>query len=403
MTIKMPSPTNPWTVAVFFGGRSVEHEISIISALQAIQAIDTTCYKVHPIYISPQGHWYTGELLLNKKIYCNWSLWVDKLQQITLLPDPSIQGFIYMKDGHATEKNLHVDVCFLVFHGQGGEDGCIQGLLELAEIPYTGCGVGASAVCMDKYICKKILQAHEIPVLPCIRVKRADARKNLQKVHEQILSMPGFQKFPLFIKPCNLGSSIGVSKATDLSSLSAALARAFRYDEEALIEPCLTHLLEINVAVLDGDPPVVSVVEVPVPGSAVLTYEDKYLRGGGKKTGPCEGMASLTRMIDPQDLDPTIKRQVQDYAKTIFKLLKASGVSRLDFMLDIDSGKLYFNEINTIPGSLAFYLWEKTTPRLVYTEVIDRMLKRAVLLRQERLALEKEIEFLALKTSAADT
>lgn len=386
------------TVAVLFGGASSEHEISIITALQAIQAIDSEAYRTIPVYLSHEGKWWTGDALLDKSFYRHFSSSHKQIEEITLLPDPSIQGFVYVSSLNQERKTLPVDLCFLAFHGQFGEDGCVQGLLELADLPYTGSNVTASAIAMHKYHCKKVLEAHKIPVLPSICVTRRQVMRSLKEVCAAIHQTAGLEQFPLFVKPCHLGSSIGISRADDTQTLHAALAKALQYDEKAIIEPCVTDLMEINVAVLDGDPPLASVVEIPLSSGGMLSYEDKYLRGGSK-TGERQGMASLTRVIDPVHLDSTIKEEVSQYALKAFSLLGCSGVCRFDFMLNTATGKIYFNELNSIPGSLAFYLWEKSHPPLLYTEMIHRMLQRAQERHSDKLALQRNLGFKALKSS----
>ncbi len=386
------------SIAVMFGGPSAEHEISIITALQAITAMDTLQYKVIPVYIHPTGKWYTGEALLTKSIYSTFQEHLPKLQEVTLLPDPNLQGLIRIDKKQFSPKSIiPIDVYFLAFHGQYGEDGCVQGLLEMANAAYTGCGVASSAVTMNKYLTKTVLQSHGIPVLPSVTVSRVEAQKDLNAVHEKISQIEGLKKFPLFVKPVHLGSSIAISRADDRASLNAAIAKVFRYDNQAIIEPCITDLLEINIAVLHGHPPIASVVEIPVSSSGALTYEDKYLRGGNKSSGPSSGMASLTRIIDPQDIDRKLKQQVTDYAINAYTILGCRGVSRLDFIVDKASGALYFNELNSIPGSLAFYLWEKSDPRLLYTQVIDRMIAQAIERKAEQLCVQRDLGFKALR------
>ena len=311
-----------------FGGRSAEHEISVITALQAISAIDTLCYEVIPVYIHTSGKWYSGKKLLDKSFYRNLAL--SDVQQVTLLPDPTIGGLVPIsaKGSMHLEKIIPIDVYFLAFHGQFGEDGCVQGLLEMADAAYTGCNVIASSIAMNKYHTKVFLEKQGIPVLSSALISRKAAISSLDEVQRQVLATPGLQHFPLFVKPCHLGSSIGISIANDLPSLNAALAKVFRYDDEAIIEPCVTKLLEINVAVMDGEPPLASVVEIPIASEQALTYEDKYLRNNSKVSGGSQGMAGLTRLIDPKDLDPAIKQKVTDYALKAFQLLGCSGVGR---------------------------------------------------------------------------
>jgi D-alanine-D-alanine ligase len=293
-----------------------------------------------------------------------------------------------------SQKKLPIDICFLAFHGQYGEDGCVQGLLELADIPYTGSSISSSAVAMNKFQSKSIVLAHGIPALPSVLATKKDSIRHLPQVQNKILNA---LQFPLFVKPNHLGSSVGISKANDISQLNAALAKVFQYDDQALVEPCLEKLLEINVAVLDGNPPIASVVEIPIATAGALSYEDKYLRGGSKSTGgQSSGMAGLSRIIDPVDLKTTIKEEVIALALHSFELLDCSGVCRFDFMYDLQKEKLYFNEVNPIPGSFSFYLWDKAKPRILYTELIDRLLTSAKERKSMQRSLNREFGFYAL-------
>lgn len=385
--MKQKSNSKP-TVAVLFGGRSSEHEISILTALQAMSAIDSLAYDIMPVYWHPDGKFYVGKKLFEKSFYRQFAS--NQVQEVTLLPDPQSKGFVEVVTGAL----LPVDVYFLCFHGQYGEDGCIQGLLELKRAVYTGCSLTSAAVAMNKYLCKLIVQAHGIPALPHCMVRKADAWRSFQAVQERIVSTPGLSRFPLFIKPCHLGSSVGISIANDPSQLQTGLARGFYYDDEVLVEPALTNFMEINVAVLDGEPPIASVVEIPKATGAALSYEDKYLRGG-KKGSSQEGMAALSRVINP-DIDPVIKNTICNYALKAFVALGSSGVGRFDFMVNLDDGAIYFNELNPIPGSLSFYLWEKSEPSMLYTEVINQMITCARNKRKMQLSLQQTLEFKAL-------
>ncbi|HEY9714163.1 MAG TPA: D-alanine--D-alanine ligase family protein [Chroococcales cyanobacterium] len=402
------------TVAIMFGGRSVEHEISIITGLQLIKALDVVKYAPLPLYIAPSGKWYAGDALLDRQFYRNMPASFDLVDEVTLLPQPGVNGLTVVRpkaksradSGYSLQSEnrvIPVDVFFVSFHGTFGEDGCIQGLLELAEVPYTGCGVLSAAVGMSKYHCKKLLESHGIPVLPSAMVYREEIEeglgRNLAAVRERVMNTESLDHFPLFVKPGNLGSSIGISKADDEAQLDAALMKVFKYDYCAIIEPCLDNKLEMNVSVLEDLEPQASVVEIPVSSSDQgLSYEDKYMRGGGgKKTGPAsQGMASLTRVIDPIDLSPQIKETARDYAVRAFKALGCAGVARIDFMLDLQKNVLYFNEINTLPGSLAFYLWMNSHPPVLYTDMLTKMIVRAQGRHDRKLSLHREIGFKAL-------
>lgn len=379
---------------MLFGGRSVEHEISVITALQLMQAIDPATFEVTPVYIAPTGTWHTGSELLNRAFYAKVPGNLASLPEVTLLPKPGIGGLTKLSDNSI----IPIDVFLPAFHGQYGEDGCIQGLFEMAAVPYTGSNVVASAMTMNKYACKVFLKEHGVPVLPARLVSRHESQADIRSVVHAILEAPGFSTLPLFVKPCNLGSSIGVSRVTRAEDLAPALAKVFRYDTHALVEPCVSEIMEINCSVRDHDGIHASVVEIPVSESGVLSYEEKYLRGGGKKTGASEGMASLTRVIDPQDLDPEIKRSVIDLAIRSFSVLGCSGVARLDFIVDLASGKLYFNELNAFPGSCSFYLWVKSHPRVLYTALIHDMIESALRHHAVGASLDRNIGLKALRS-----
>ena len=387
-------------VAVLFGGRSVEHEISIITALQLINVLDVVRYRPVPVYVAQSGRWYTGDALLNKEFYRKIPGSLSQAQEVTLLPVPNTGGLSILKPKPSTWMNffaksdrvIPIDIYFLAFHGTFGEDGCIQGLLELADVAYTGSGVFSAATGMNKYQCKTLLGAHGIPVLPGALIHRDEARKSLSQVRERILSTSGLEQFPLFVKPCNLGSSIGISVANDNQSLDAALVKTFRYDLQAIVEPCVKDILEVNVSVLEDTQPIASVVEVPVSTAGVLTYEDKYLREDGKKqTGSgSSGMAGLTRVIDPHDLDAHLKQAAIQYGVDAFRILGCSGVARIDFIVDSSSDQIYFNEINTLPGSLAYYLWAKSNPPVVYTELLNRIIEQAQIRQRTKASLRRD-------------
>jgi D-alanine-D-alanine ligase len=378
-------------LAVLFGGRSVEHEISVITAIQLMNVIDVTQYKIIPVYIAQTGRWYVGDSLLDKNFYRRLPSSLQEAQEVALLPIAGSKGLSYLSSG-CTDV-LPIDIYFLAFHGTFGEDGCIQGMLEMADATYTGCGVLSAALGMNKYQCKMMLKAAGIPVLPAALIDRRDAQKSLAAVREQIFATPGLEQLPLFVKPCNLGSSIGIGVAKDERTLNACLVNTFRYDSHAIVEPCVKEIVEINVSVLEDDEITTSVIEMPVSLSGVLTFEEKYLRDdGAKKTGGNEsqGMASLSRIIDPPDLDPELKQAALNYAKQAFKVLGCSGVSRIDFIIDASCGQLYFNEINTLPGSLSFYLWVKSNPPLVYTELLNRIIRQAEKRQVTKLALKRQ-------------
>lgn len=400
--------TNKKNLAILFGGRSVEHEISVISALQLIEAVDREKLNPIPVYIAHSGRWYTGSELLNKNFYRGLPACLDTLTEVTLLPRPGVAGLTVLNSSSSLFKRLFcnkeaiipVDLFIPAFHGQFGEDGCIQGLLELADMAYAGSDVLASAVAMNKAICKAVASYHGIPVLPFTLAYKHEATSGFDRLRKRILNTPGLENFPLFIKPCHLGSSIGISRAKNEQELNAALAGVFKYDEQAIIEPCVVNIMEVNVSVLDGEQRIASVTEIPVGTEGVLSYEDKYMQPGAGKKGKAqnagEGMAGLSRIIDPKDLAADIKATVTEYALKLSEVLGSSGVGRFDFIVDTATGKIYFNELNPIPGSFSFYLWEKSKPPVFYTQLINRLVERALDRKAALASYSKDTGFKAL-------
>ncbi|MBD3266747.1 D-alanine--D-alanine ligase, partial [bacterium] len=347
-------------VAVLFGGRSTEHEISIITALQILDAFDATRFDAFPVYVDQDGYWFLGEALRQRDFYIPAGEKKDKLQRVQLTCDPEPQLVAFPKKAGLLSKPKQiaypVDVFFPAFHGTYGEDGCIQGILEFIGVPYTGCGPRAASIGMNKFTCKMLLGGQDIPVLPDLLLIRNDwdPQKSDVLADEILHSL----SLPLIVKPCNLGSSVAVSSATTKDELMISLAGAFAFDHQIIVEPLLEDFYELNISVFHGNPPRLSAIERPKREEDVLTYEQKYLQGNNKKTGADQGMASMQRDIEPADVPEEIKQQVKDCAIKAFRLLDARGVVRFDYLVDKKSGNVYFNEINTLPGSLAYYLWE---------------------------------------------
>ncbi|MGI6681179.1 MAG: D-alanine--D-alanine ligase family protein [Bdellovibrionota bacterium] len=394
-------------VAVLFGGRSCEHEISIISGLQLIEFLDTEKYNAIPVYVAKDGRWYSGDELLNRTFYKDFENKKKMLSEVMLYPFVGQKGLTVLKKAYFFgEKFIPVDMYFPVFHGELGEDGAMQGLLELAGVPYAGSNVLASSVAMSKDTAKALVSSYGIKVLPSITILKEFVNNHGVESAKKEVFKNSALKYPLFVKPNNLGSSIGVSKASNDGELFLALSNVFKHDTEALIEPFMDDMFEINISLLDTtDGLKASVVEIPVPDGNFLSYEDKYLRDGKGKKGSSplktrisisQGMAGLTRAIDPVDLSDEIKKKVTEYGKIIFRALKASGVARLDFMYDKKSENIYFNEANLIPGSLAFYLWEKSEPTILYTEELSMIIDRAFEVYELKQGLKKDLGFKAL-------
>jgi D-alanine-D-alanine ligase len=340
-------------IGIFFGGQSAEHEISIISAVQAIKAIDKNAFNVVPIYIDKDGIWYTGSWLLYIDNYRNYKELVSNCTRVMIslhAKDRKLYKYpqgIFKRAGVIAE----IDIAFPVFHGTNGEDGSFQGVFEIMNIPYISSNVLSSSVCMDKTIFKDICKQNDIPVVNSISFKAADYYQKQDETCRTIIDAIGL---PCVVKPNNLGSSIGVTKVSNDVELKAAIEVACSYSNKVIVDECILNLKELNcsVAKINGES-ICSEIEEPIINyDAVLSFSEKYL--ASEKN---EGMASLKRKL-PAEISVQLKTQVESLSKKIYEYLGCSGVVRIDFLLDENKQSLYLNEVNTIPGSLAFYLWE---------------------------------------------
>lgn len=372
-------------LGLIFGGRSCEHEVSVISALQLSQSVDREKYDLYPIYINKNGEWFSGPALLKLETYQEPVLYNEpgRFERVTLDVTAHSGALTAVRPGkwvysRPTTKILaHLDCVIPVMHGLHGEDGTLQGLLELADIPYASTGVVGSAAGMDKIIMKRVFRGGGIPVLDDVAVLRSEWRKDPDSV---INLVEDSLSYPVFVKPANLGSSIGISRADDREGLQAAMELACAYDRRILVEQGVDHPLEVNCSVLGFDDDVrSSVIEMPVTHGAMLDFHEKYLRGGGG----AKGMASLSRII-PAPIGETLTHKVQSLSVKVFRLLDCKGVVRIDWMIDPKSDELYITEINTIPGSLSFYLWKESEPRLRYPRLIDKMVECALAAHREK-------------------
>ncbi|WLD93917.1 D-alanine--D-alanine ligase family protein [Alkalihalobacillus sp. AL-G] len=365
-------------VGVFFGGVSVEHEVSVISALQAINAMDHDQYEPIPIYISKNKNWYTGEALFEIDNYKNMSDLLKQCQRVIITTDDSGRPVIEKHSTGMFGKRFvsEIDVAFPVIHGTYGEDGVLQGFLELHGLPYVGCDVFSSAVGMDKVMMKQILRDSGVPILDYVWFYSSQW---LNRQDELIGKVEQELGYPVIVKPANLGSSVGISKAADREELEEAVELAMGFATKLVVEKMVTDLQEVNCSVVgDYEDAESSVCEEVLSSTDILTYQDKYQSGGGSKDGgSSKGMESTNRKI-PAELSDEITAQVQGLAKDTFQILGCAGVSRVDFLIDKASESVYVNEINTIPGSLSFYLWEPTGKpfKQLTTDLIQIALKR---------------------------
>lgn len=359
-------------VGVIFGGRSVEHEISVISGLQACYAFDTEKYDVIPVYISKSGDMYAGGDVGEIEAYADIEKLISGAVRVNLVKQDN--RFVlsrYPAKKFGNNDLYELDVAFPVVHGTNVEDGTLQGYLHAVGIPYVGCDIFSSAVCMDKNATKAILKTADIPVLDCICV---NAKEYMSASDDTVSRIENKTSYPVIVKPVNLGSSVGIKKAHDKDGLVKALEYAFEFSNIALIENSVENLKEINCSVLgDRYDAETSVCEEPINNDEILSYADKYLSGGSKdsklgaKSSPAKlsgskgsaGMADTKRKL-PADISPELEAKVREYAKRSFCTIGCSGVTRVDFLYDTAKDELYVNELNTIPGSLSFYLWEAT-------------------------------------------
>ena len=367
-------------IAVFFGSRSCEHDVSIVSALQLIEAAKAAGFNVTPVYISRDGLWYTGEPLEQIETFRDFNPMTKGITRVTLDVTanagdlwawPPQRAGLFAK---VPTPVAHIDCAIPVFHGWHGEDGTIQGLFEMANIPYASTGVLGSAIGMDKIAMKLLLRGAGYPVLDFVWFTREQLKKERQAVIERVEKEI---KYPAFIKPAALGSSIGVSRAKNREELERALDMAASYDRRILVEVGVVHPVEINCAAMGyGEDVRASVCEMPVPSSndTFLDFWQKYLRNASTKGEDSRGMKSLSRVV-PAPIGDELTGRIQTMTCDIFKLLDCCGTVRVDFILD-QNDMLFVNEPNTIPGSLAFYLWKASG--LDFPKLIEKMVEDAL-------------------------
>ncbi len=357
------------TVGVIFGSRSVEHDVSIVTAQQVMQALRADKYEVVPIYIMRDGQWVTGSGLRDLKTFQTDDM-ADRMGVKDVIISPSAQhhGLITTPvSGLFGRSQLHrLDVVFPVVHGTHGEDGTLQGLFELADLPYVGAGVLASAVARDKITLKMLLSQHGIPVIKHVAFSRHEWVQNPGAMIERITSELGY---PVFVKPASLGSSIGVARATTADEARNYINVAANFDRRILVEAAAQDVIEINCAVLGNEEVRASVLEQPITWQEFLTYEEKYMRSEG-----AAGMKGAERKI-PAPISDDLMQRIQTMAIEAFKAIDGRGTARIDFLVREEAGEVFLNEVNTMPGSLAFYLWQETgmTP----SDVVDELIRLA--------------------------
>ncbi len=359
------------TVAFIFGCRSVEHEVSIISAVQAMRAVNREKYDIVPIYVTKNGEMYWSDKMFEIEPFRDMKALISDSEPVTMIKSGNdvVLRFLNSKM-FSKKKDIVINVAFPVVHGTNCEDGTLQGYLEFLGLPYVGCDVLSSSVGMDKAVFKYVMKAAGLPVLDCISFYAREYAKKREEIIQKAEKEIGY---PMIVKPVNLGSSVGISKANDKNALLDAIDLAVSFSDKVLIEHAVSAIREINCSVVgDADSCDASVCEEPFMNDEILSYEDKYM--AGSKSSGSKGMASLMRKI-PADISDAKSDEIRSLAKDVFKALGAAGVVRIDFIIDTDTDKVYVNEINTIPGSLSFYLWEKTD--LPYDKLLDKLISLA--------------------------
>jgi D-alanine-D-alanine ligase len=358
------------TVGVIFGSRSVEHDVSVVTAQQVMQALRPEKYEVVPIYITRDGRWLTGPGLRDLRTFqADNVAELMGIQEIIISPSTAHHGAITPPVSGRFGRNQvqRLDVVFPVVHGSHGEDGTLQGLMELADLPYVGAGVMASALTRDKVMLKAILSHYGFPVVKHIAFTRQEWVSGADAVLAQIEKT---LTYPIFVKPASLGSSIGVAHAKDAAEARNYINIAANFDRRLLVEEAVQEGIEINCAVMGNLDVKASVLEQPITWQEFLTYEEKYMRSDGPA-----GMKGAERKI-PAPIAGDLTQRIQQMAVDAFRAVDGRGLARVDFLVREQAGEVFLNEINTIPGSMAFYLWQESG--MSPSEVVDRLIDLAL-------------------------
>ncbi|MDP3957190.1 MAG: D-alanine--D-alanine ligase family protein [bacterium] len=341
---------NKMTIGVFFGSRSPEHEVSIITGQLIISELRKLGYHVVPVYIDKKGQWFCNPLLGSLKFFTEGNL-DEKLSRLSRfsVDTGSENQTLVLKTGGVFSKDIVINMAFPALHGMNGEDGTIQGIFELVNVPYVGCGVASSALTMDKAFTKRLLQSENIATTPFIHFTVDD----WQKDKAAIVTATKKLHWPVFVKPARLGSSIAMDKVRTEEELENACEVALHYDTKVIVEESVENLMDITCAVLGNDEPIASLIQESLFAGEHFSYSDKYLEDGGAQLGNAEN-----KIVIPARLSEERTREVRDLAVKIFKLADCAGIARVDFLYDKVADKIYANEINTLPGTLYHHLWK---------------------------------------------
>ena len=382
-------------VGVIFGGESVEHEVSIISAIQAMNKMDTEKYDIVPIYITKDRKWYTGEMLKEIENYSDPALIKKYTKEVVLYED---NGRFVLQNKKGFKRVVkEIDIAFPIVHGTNVEDGVLQGYLQSVGIPFVGPDVYAGVVGQDKLFMKEVFEHEKLPICDYTWFYDTEYEEDNAKILNSIKELG----YPVIVKPATLGSSVGIKTAHNEEEAKDAIEDAIRYDNKIIVEKLIENLMELNISVLGSyDAQDVSAIEQVMPTKDFLTYEDKYIGSSkvkgklGAKFKSSKGMVSASRVV-PANISEDLKSSIEEIAVKAFKALGSSGVVRIDFLVDKDTNKPYINEINSIPGSLAFYLWEPIGKE--YTELLDNMINIGIRDYKKRIAKTHSFETNILK------
>lgn len=367
-------------LGVFFGGKSVEHEIAIITANQAINSLNKEKYEIIPIYISKNGRMYTGQKLFDLKEYRDLDKLIKNCEEITCVNNGNKVNILRVNNKMFSNNIINsIEVAFPIMHGTNGEDGSIQGYLEILGVPYIGPDVLASSIGMDKIMMRRMLKEQNIPSLDYVAFYSLDYIKDEDKY---ITEVEEKLTYPVIVKAGNLGSSVGIKKAKNKEGLREAIEFAIGFSDRVMVENAIVKLKEINCSVMgDMIEAIPSICEEPIGSDEILSYTDKYVGGSKTKSGGSKGMASLQRKV-PAEITDEMREKIQDIAVKTFKILGCNGVSRIDFLIDMENDNIYVNEINTIPGALSYYLWEATGK--TFEQELDELVELAFKRNRER-------------------
>lgn len=355
-------------VGVIFGGETVEHEVSVITAVQAMEHINRDKYDVVPIYISKDRIWYTSPMLTDIEVYKDFKDLKRYAKQVVLT---KIDDKFYLQKTKGLFKTnvTDIDIAFPIVHGNNVEDGTLQGYLDSVGIPYVGSKVLGSALGQDKVVMKQVFKDMGLPIVDYTWFFDSEYADDCEKIFADVKKLG----YPVIVKPATLGSSVGITYVKEEKELANAIEEAMKYDIKVVVEKAVKNLVEVNCSVLGNySYQETSVIEEVTSDEEFLTYADKYIGGSkGKLKGPSKGMASASRII-PARISKELETNIKETSKAAFKALNLGGVCRIDYLIDKKTNKYYINEPNTIPGSLSFYLWEKTGKK--YEDLLDEMI-----------------------------